>query len=73
MKDIDKEKLKREHKDHIDLLSEAYANDLKGKKFDIPLIFTNKETKSYEDLKIDDVISKTKNLKDYLKYIKYEL
>ena len=40
---LKKEKLKKENKDHIDLLSDAYANDLKGKKFNIPLIFINKE------------------------------
>jgi len=70
MNDIDEEKLKKENKDHIDLLSEAYVNDLKGKKFDIPLIFINKEKKKYEDLKIDDVVKKTNNLKTYLEYMK---
>jgi hypothetical protein len=71
MKDIDEEKLKKENKDHIDLLSEAYANDLKGKKFDIPLIFINKEEKKYKTLKIDEIISKkTNDLKNYLYYMK---
>jgi ABC-type multidrug transport system fused ATPase/permease subunit len=71
MKDIDEEKLKKENKDHIDLLSEAYANDLKGRKFDIRLIFINKEKMTYEGLKIDDIISKkTNTLKDYLTCMK---
>ncbi len=68
MMDIDEENLRKENKD---LLSEAYVNDLRGKKFDIPLIFINKEKKSYRTLKIDDVISNTKiNSKDYLTYMK---
>ena len=71
MMDIDEENLRKENKDLLDLLSEAYVNDLRGKKFDIPLIFINKEKKSYRTLKIDDVISNTKiNSKDYLTYMK---
>ena len=74
MQDIDEEKLKKENKDHIDLLSDAYINDLKGKKFNIPLIFINKEKMIYEKLKIDDVISKGANdIKTYLGYMKKKL
>ena len=43
MKEIDEEKLKKENKDYIDLLSETYENDLKGKKFIIPLFYINEE------------------------------
>ena len=71
MMDINEEKLKKENKDIIELLSKVYENDLENKKFDIPLIFINKEEKSYESLKLDDVISnKINNSKDYLTYMK---
>ena len=67
MEDIDEEKLKKENKDYIDLLSETYENDLKGKKFEIPLIFINKEKMAYETFNIEDIISKeNNNSKDYL-------
>ena len=71
MGEIDEEKLKLENKDYIDLLSNAYENDLDGKKFDIPLIFINAEKMVYESLKIDDIIkNKSNSLKDYLKWMK---
>ena len=65
MREINEEKLKKENEDYIELLSETYKNYLKGKKFNIPLIFINKEKKEYEILKIDDLISKKINCSKY--------
>ena len=74
MKDINEKELKKEKKDYIDLLSEAYESDLKNKKFNIPLIFINKEKKVYEKLEIEKIISnKNNNSKDYLKCMKQML
>jgi MoxR-like ATPase len=71
MKKIDEEKLKKEKKDHIDLLSDAYENDLKGKKFDIPLIFIIKEKMIAEELEITKIVSnKNNSSKDYLESMK---
>ena len=71
MGEIDEEKLKLENKDYIDLLSNAYENDLDGKIFDIPLIFINEEKMVCVSLKIGDIIkNKSNSLKDYLKWMK---
>ena len=43
MEEINEEKLKKKNKDYVDLLSNIYINDLKGKKFDNPIIFITKE------------------------------
>jgi hypothetical protein len=71
MEKINEEKLKKENKDYVDLLSDVYENDLKGKSFDIPLIFIIKETMKYEELEITKITSKENvGLKDYLSYLK---
>ncbi len=74
MEEINENNLKKENKDYVDLLSDVYENDLKGKSFDIPLIFIIKETMRYEELEITKITSK-KNIssKDYLSYLKKAL
>ena len=73
MEEINENNLKKENKDYVDLLSDVYENDLKGKSFDIPLIFIIKETMKYEELEITKITSKENvGLKDYLSYLKID-
>ena len=55
---------------YIDLLTSTYDNDLKGTKFEFPLIFIIKEKKKYIPLKIPNKNSKSN---EYLKDIKRAL
>ena len=74
MEEINENELKKENKDYIDLLSDIYENDLKDKKFDIPLIFIIKEKMVYNELKLMKIISDENNTsKDYLFYLKKNL
>jgi len=71
MKKIDEEQMKKNNEDYIDLLSKAYENDLKGKKFEIPLIFIIKEKMIAEKLRILNLTSnKNNSSKDYLSSMK---
>ena len=60
-------------KDYIDLISEIYDNDLKGTKFEIPLIFIIKEKKEYVPIKIPSISSKSSKSDKYLSDIKMAL
>ena len=65
------EKNDNNEKDYIDKLSEKYNNDLKNTIFDVPLIFTIKEKRLYDELYIPTKDSKEyKNSKDFLSRIK---
>ena len=71
MEEINENELKKENKDYIDLLSDIYENDLKDKKFDIPLIFIIKEKMNYMELIIMNITSNPNNSsKDYLTHMK---
>ena len=59
--------------DYIDLLSNIYENDLKGTKFNIPLIFTIIEKMKYIPLKIPNRNSKSYSTTEYLTDIKRAL
>jgi len=61
------EKKEDKKKDYIELISKIYENELKDMKFDIPLIFINREKKSYSKL---ELLNKYTNTKDYLKIMK---
>ena len=71
------DKINRNGKDSIDILSEIYENDLAGMTFPDPLIFIIKEKMIYEKLYIPTKNSKDsekyKNSKDYLKRLKEAL
>ena len=68
------DKINKNGKDSIDILSEIYENDLAGMTFPDPLIFIIKEKMIYEKLYIPTKNSKNsekyKNSKDYLKRLK---
>ena len=60
-----------EKNNYIDLMSDIYDSDLKNTKFDIPLIFINKEKKAFHKIIIPESSSKEyQNSKDYLQKIK---
>ena len=60
--------------DYIDLISNIYNNDLKGTKFEIPLIFIIMEKKRYVPIKIPSIDSKSySNSDNYLRDIKLAL
>ena len=62
------------NKDYIDLLSDIYENDLKGTKFEIPLIFVIIEKMKYVPIKIPQYNSKSnKKSEEYLADIKKAL
>ena len=66
------DKKRYENDDYKDILTSTYDNDLKGTKFDFPLIFVIKEEKKYIPVKIPNKIQNSK-LSDYLKDIKRAL
>ena len=72
MKKIDENKLKKDKKDYFDLLSYTYENDIKDKKFDIPLIFNINENMIYEesDNIMNIIKNKNNSSKDYLLCLK---
>ena len=60
--------------EYVDLLSKIYENDLKGTKFEIPLIFIIMEKKEYVPLRLPDINSKSYSNSDkYLIDIKSAL
>ena len=59
--------------DYIDLISEVYDNDLKGAKFEIPLIFIILEKKEYVPIKIPNNTTKSSKSNKYLSDIKMAL
>ena len=66
-----KEKLHKENKDYKELLSKTYEINCKGKKFDLPFFYINKENMNYEDLKInEEALNQKLSSKDYLQYMK---
>lgn len=71
---LTQKKVREKNMDFIDLLSKEYENDLKGTKFNIPLIFVIKEEKRYIPLKLPDKYSREyKDCEDYLSAIKRAL
>ena len=59
--------------DFIELLSQIYDDDLKGTKFEIPLIFTIMEKMKYVQLKIPSNSSKSQTSEEYLNDMKKAL
>ena len=68
---MNKNESKDKKKNYIDLLSDNYDDDLKSTKFDVPLIFINKEKKEANFLMIPETSSKKyQSSKDYLQKLK---